>query len=700
MIARIPAHIFVGAAIANAAFCVATSKAQTSTWEDKANGQGPFLCCMNGVNCSQFFWPNNDLWTQSEVVSCTPPVVRQPSNWTTPSAPNGATYDAVVDASPPVLLLNSTIALASLSIGSGGVVNIQGGTFNLVNDVQNQGFLRCGFPGPSQAGTINAGTSIINDATIAGGTGYITFTADGWNPSVADITNNGLIRGVDGGYLQISNPVIANNGVIEGADDSFVQLGGTLIIGGEFRSGAGNSFVRLLAGSALTGAVVNSGLLSIHATNPLGPPVTIYGDATLTGEGEMLIDTRLAGDPTTDPQDTLDRLINTGNHLIHLAGGGSIQPGIQIINEAVIEGGSGAIDFDSDGWNLASPDIMNTGAIRAVDGGYLQISHAVIVNNGVLEALGDSQLNLGSSLVIGGEFRSDGGMSWIQLLSGAALSGFIVNNAFVVVDTNPLSQATIYGNTVLGGTGRLLLSDNIAGDLNTDPATITDRLTNGVSHTILGSQTIGPGLEFINQGIIEPGTSVGTLTVSGPFTQTASGVLSIELASLTSRDRLVVNGPATLDGTIDVSFLPGFLPALGNQFQILTATSVTGSFSSVVAPPGWHFQASTNSTNVTLQVIAVCGDSTCGPGETPCNCPTDCGAPPSTETDCGNALDEDCDGLIDCVDADCAGDITNCPNGQVPAVSDWGMVILTLLTLTAATLVLMRHRSSAAARTL
>lgn len=51
-----------------------------------------------------------------------------------------------------------------------------------------------------------------------------------------------------------------------------------------------------------------------------------------------------------------------------------------------------------------------------------------------------------------------------------------------------------------------------------------------------------------------------------------------------------------------------------------------------------------------------CGDATCDTGEDQCNCPADCGTPPSTETNCTDGNDEDCDGSTDCFDADCADD--------------------------------------------
>lgn len=48
-----------------------------------------------------------------------------------------------------------------------------------------------------------------------------------------------------------------------------------------------------------------------------------------------------------------------------------------------------------------------------------------------------------------------------------------------------------------------------------------------------------------------------------------------------------------------------------------------------------------------------CGDSNCDPGETPCNCPQDCGPPPSEI--CNDSIDNDCDGFTDCADSNCTG---------------------------------------------
>ena len=57
------------------------------------------------------------------------------------------------------------------------------------------------------------------------------------------------------------------------------------------------------------------------------------------------------------------------------------------------------------------------------------------------------------------------------------------------------------------------------------------------------------------------------------------------MGSATSFDKLVVTGHATLTGVLDVSLFNGFTPAVGNSFDLFTATGgITGNFAQVGLP--------------------------------------------------------------------------------------------------------------------
>jgi hypothetical protein len=107
--------------------------------------------------------------------------------------------------------------------------------------------------------------------------------------------------------------------------------------------------------------------------------------------------------------------------------------------------------------------------------------------------------------------------------------------------------------------------------------------------------------------MINPGSSIGHLTIDGDLSQTASGVINFELASLNSFDRLTVTDDVTLGGDIAVWNL-GYAPVLGDSFVVATfddrldnstfSSITTHGFGSVV-----DFRVDYNDHNVMLTVV-------------------------------------------------------------------------------------------------
>ena len=90
-----------------------------------------------------------------------------------------------------------------------------------------------------------------------------------------------------------------------------------------------------------------------------------------------------------------------------------------------------------------------------------------------------------------------------------------------------------------------------------------------------GVGTIGT---VINDGVVAPGNSIGTLTVNGNYTQSSSGTLAIEIDGMGENDLLQVTGTASLNGALYISLKPGvYLEE--TVYTFLTAESVTGQFS-------------------------------------------------------------------------------------------------------------------------
>jgi hypothetical protein len=80
-------------------------------------------------------------------------------------------------------------------------------------------------------------------------------------------------------------------------------------------------------------------------------------------------------------------------------------------------------------------------------------------------------------------------------------------------------------------------------------------------------------------------TEAGNATIRGNFSQSDTGVFGVELGGLVQADEfdvLNITGTARLNGTLEVELIDGFVPDVGNMFQILTAGSVVGEFESVI----------------------------------------------------------------------------------------------------------------------
>ena len=97
-----------------------------------------------------------------------------------------------------------------------------------------------------------------------------------------------------------------------------------------------------------------------------------------------------------------------------------------------------------------------------------------------------------------------------------------------------------------------------------------------------GNGIIGGNL--VSSGVVSPGSSPGTLTVNGNYTQNANGTLRIEVAGLapSQHDVLVVNGQASIAGTVQLVRVGAFNLSVGDQITFLTASGgVSGTFGNV-----------------------------------------------------------------------------------------------------------------------
>ena len=104
--------------------------------------------------------------------------------------------------------------------------------------------------------------------------------------------------------------------------------------------------------------------------------------------------------------------------------------------------------------------------------------------------------------------------------------------------------------------------------------------------TLFGAGKIDGSIKV--EGTIDLGTAVGVLTVTGDYTQTATGTFKVKIggAGAGQYDVVSVGGTATLAGVIQVVLIGGYTPPATARFHVLTAgVAVAGNF--VTVTPGW-----------------------------------------------------------------------------------------------------------------
>jgi len=120
-----------------------------------------------------------------------------------------------------------------------------------------------------------------------------------------------------------------------------------------------------------------------------------------------------------------------------------------------------------------------------------------------------------------------------------------------------------------------------------------------------GAMTISPGGTFTNQGTVQalngeslsisdlaPNAGViaagdgSVITINGNFSNSSTGTLIVDIGGTSTSQYGVIDvtGSASLAGTLDVSLQNGFSPAAGEDFNVMTFASETGTFSSII---GW-----------------------------------------------------------------------------------------------------------------
>jgi T5SS/PEP-CTERM-associated repeat protein len=288
-----------------------------------------------------------------------------------------------------------------------------------------------------------------------------------------------------------------------------------------------------------------------------------------------------------------------------------------------------------------------TGEVRVTDGGRVNVGGKLIVGDrgvGTLNILDGTVVS--SSSVIAQSLapvRSKGtvnvGAKGVWLNTGLLAVGDILAGGEATLNIDPeglmitntfiaSASGTVNGKVITAsGAAQTVLDSLLDGNsprgtnqsttpptgLITNTLTIESGSTIDVEQVILeeGGTLAGEGrfkFALSNPGVLSPGVddcTAGRLVIDGDYTQAAGGQLRIKLGGSepgSTFDQLQVEGTANLAGTLVVTAVDGFSPAVGSQFDVLTARSIVGSFDEIESSA--EFELAYSADRLTLTVLA------------------------------------------------------------------------------------------------
>ena len=337
---------------------------------------------------------------------------------------------------------------------------------------------------------------------------------------------------------------------------------------------------------------------------------------------------------------------------------GSMNNSGNIIVNSPPTGGSGRVRYSNSLNNLPGglveiydvasfTEVFNAqgATIRQFDG-FVQgsIFGGTFTNEGLLDILGSSFIVRNGAVIINNPTGviNNGGFMNVGFANGTITNLGTINN------TNSLGARSSSGTGVITSTNGTINNDGVIFETG-------DSELNFSATTLSGSGGVFGG-QFSSA---LSNSTPGTTTINGPLIN--SGKVLVRINGTTSEDFSVIEvlGTANLTGTTLEGFIPNsYLPSIGDEFEILTATGgVTGTFSATELTdigPDLDWEVTYEANRAVLKVIEAGGGGGGGGGG-------------------GNP-----------------GDLTS-----VPTMSQWGLIIFALLILTLSTITAMQKEVTA-----
>jgi len=525
---------------------------------------------------------------------------------------SGGTSELTLDGADTELYLYGRLIVGRGGLGTMNVLN--GG--EVLNSLELNG-QRCG---------------VIGDLAGSTGTANIEGTGSIWNSSGFNTSSGDFIVG-DAGHGTLN--IRLGGHVIN--DYAFAILGENAGAQGEVLvDGAGSQWTigrDLYVGDDGMGQVTisNGGVVTNGGTR-IGDGATAMGSITVDGAGSTWTNLGVTlgsfGDGSLDVSN--GGTVDSGDIYMANGQGSHASMIVEDAGSSVTVGGAFGYLIVG-GASTATLDILNGGVVGSTetfigdgftgDGDVLVDGVGSQLNTTEEIALGFASGSVGAlTLQHGGNASSE--FARIGYDAGSTGTAMVAGVGSMWTISNVLDIGGGAAGTLTVGTGGQVDVTNAATVQNNGTVMLAGGTLAAAALDVMGGALRGSGAvtaAVINAGTVAPGASAGQINVTGGYTQSADGVLSVEIGGLaagTQYDRLAVSGQAALAGVMQVTLIDGFVPSGSTTYVVLTAGSIAGNFANVVftnLPASANGSVFYGPTSVTVNITAavVAGDMNC-----------------------------------------------------------------------------------------
>ncbi|MGP1346076.1 MAG: hypothetical protein ACTS3F_05325 [Phycisphaerales bacterium] len=540
------------------------------------------------------------------------------ANWTPAVVPIGGDSAIILDADANIFLTNTTNNLASLYVGMNRSLSTNGHALRV-------------YHAPTTGMTTING---VDSSVFVAASGFGGFQFD---TNTLDIENDGRLQ-LSGGNALVRQQLTADTGgrvvgygLLRTTSPNPAAL--NLFDAGPLNVSGGDMEIQVFSGGSFAppqtiqvmqanrSLVVDAPLFTPVRDLILGPGCSVEFEQAWTVEGEITAQPGAGNEALIVDSGPLtlegELTVSSGELVvateIDLAIGSSVNVGTNIFESRVLRFSAPVDSFPGSDLSVGfNSTIVFDGPIPALWQGEINSTGGVIEANvpaGFWTV--DAPMNLGS---FAGQRTQLNGTAATRVTGSINATGTgIAANAPLII----LPFSTMH----LNSESTELRVNNLLALHSSSDTTGLGRIVVGEGATMSIGTSADVEVDVDNAGTVHAGLAspqVGYAYITGDYTQDDTGTLMVDLGGLTPllHDVYETSGDATFAGTLHITLANGFVPQVGDTFEVVqTNGSVIGAFDALAGEPG--FEVSYTPNRVVLEFVGIaepCGADLSGNG--------------------------------------------------------------------------------------